>query len=48
VAHQLRVGDVDADLEIAEETAALLQRLLIEALIESFYLLVIGRNPGAQ
>jgi hypothetical protein len=42
------VRDVGADLHVAEEAAAALERLSVEGRLEALYLLVVGRHPAAQ
>ena len=48
VIHQLEVRDVAADLHVAEEAAAALERLSVERVLQALYLLVVGRHPAAQ
>ena len=48
VAHEVLVGDVLADLDVAEEPAAGAHDLLVEELGERLDLLVVGRDAVAQ
>src|SRR5215210_2221715 len=42
------MGDVSADLDVAEVAAAAGERLALEGVLEALDLLVVGRHPGAQ
>ena len=48
VVHELGVRDVAADLHVAEEAAAALERLGVERRLQPLDLLVVGRHPAAQ
>jgi hypothetical protein len=48
VLQQLAVGDVAADLDVAEEAAPAPDGLGVEAVLEALDLLVVGRHPAAQ
>ena len=48
VLHQVAVRDVDADLDVAEEAAAALERVAVERVLQPLDLLVVGRDAAAQ
>jgi hypothetical protein len=48
VPHQLGVRDVGADLDVAEEAAAALERLPVERVLQALDLLMVRRDAAAQ
>jgi hypothetical protein len=48
VAHQIGMRHVDADVHVAEEATAALERLAVEQILQALDLLVVGGDPAAQ